>query len=107
MPWTMTFEFSLRKIDISGSCLARELGGLVGRAVHGVRQRYERMVRFVEDAPALVDVVAVEAYDEGLVGLVAQDLQRVHDAVGNLVARCDAAEHVDEHALDLLVVEDD
>src|SRR6476661_335223 len=44
IPWTMTFELSLRKIDISGSCLARELGGLVGRTVHGVHQRHERVV---------------------------------------------------------------
>ncbi len=42
----------------------------------------------------------------GLVGRVAEDLQGTLDAVGDLVARGDATEHVDEHALDLLVVED-
>ena len=57
-------------------------------------------------AAALLDVVAVEAYDERLGRLVAEDLQRADDAVGDLVAGGDAAEDVDEHALDLLVVED-
>ncbi len=56
---------------------------------------------------ALVDVVAVQTHDERLVGLVAQDLQRLDDAVGDRVARGDTAEHVDEHALDLAVTEDD
>ena len=58
-------------------------------------------------APALLDVVAVEADDQRLVGLVAEHLQRADDAVGHRVARGDAAEHVDEHALDLAVAEDD
>ena len=39
--------------------------------------------------------------------LVAELLQRADDAVGHRVARGDAAEHVDEHALDLAVAEDD
>src|SRR3954447_12428800 len=107
MPWTMTLELSFKKIDMSGSLLARQLGGLVGRTVHGVHQRDQRMVRLVEDPTALDDVVAVEAYDERLVGLVAEDLERVHDAVRDRVAGGDPAEHVDEHALDLPVVEDD
>ena len=57
-------------------------------------------------AAALLDVVAVEADDERLGRLVAEDLQRALDAVGDLVARGDAAEDVDEDALDLRVVED-
>ena len=47
----------------------RELGGLVGRAVHGVHQRHQRVVGVVEDPSALLDVVAVEPYDERLVRL--------------------------------------
>ena len=84
----------------------RELGGLVGRAVHGVDQGDQRVVGLVEDPPTLLDVVAVEADDQRLGRLVAEDLQRADDAVGDLVARGDAAEDVHEHALDLLVVED-
>src|SRR4051812_30021856 len=111
MPWTMTLELSVRKIAIS-SVLAsvrrvRELGGLVGRAVHGVRQGHERVVGVVQDLPALLDVVAVEAYDEWLVRLVPDPLERPDDAVGDLVARGDAAEDVDEHGLDLGVAQDD
>ena len=65
------------------------------------------MVGFGQDAAALFDVVAVETDDQRLVRLVAEDLQRLHDPVGNGVARGDAAEDVDEHALDLAVAEDD
>src|SRR6476469_10263629 len=49
MPCTMTLELSVRKIDMSGSCLARQLGGAVGRPVHGVHQRHQRVVRVVQD----------------------------------------------------------
>ena len=78
-----------------------QLGGLVGRAVHGVHQRHEGVVRLVEDPAALLDVVAVEAYDERLGRLVAEDVQRADDAVGDLVTGGDAAEDVDEDRLDL------
>ncbi len=84
-----------------------ELGGAVGCSVHRVDHRHQRVVGLVEDPPALVDVVAVEADDERLVGLVAEDLQRVHDAVGDGVARGDPAEDVDEDALHLRVAQDD
>ena len=43
----------------------------------------------------------------GLVAVVAEGLEGAHDAVGDRVAGGDAAEDVDEHALDLLVAEDD
>ena len=43
----------------------------------------------------------------GLVARVAEDLQRLDDAVGHRVARGDAAEDVDEHALHVRVAEDD
>src|SRR3954451_18919082 len=109
MPWTMTLLSLFRKIDIlfflvPGSGV-RQLGGLVGRAVHGVHERHERVVPLVQDAAPLLDVVAVEAHDERLARLVAQDVQGAHDAVGDRVARRDAAEHVHEHALHLRVVE--
>ena len=66
----------------------------------------QRVVELVEDPAALLDVVAVEPDDERLGRLVAEDLQRALDAVGDLVAGGDAAEDVDEHALDLRVVDD-
>ena len=109
MPWTMTLESLFRKIDIVWLpyFVLRQLGGLVGGFVHGADLGHQRMVGLGQDAAALVDVVAVEADDQRLVGLVAQDLQRADDAVGDRVARGDAAEDVDEHALDLRVAEDD
>ena len=79
-----------------------QLGGLVGRAVHRVDHGSPAGGWLVEDATALLDVVAVEAHDQRLGGLVAEDLQRTDDAVGDLVAGGDAAEDVDEDALDLL-----
>ena len=60
----------------SGPLLRSQLGGAVSSAVHGVHQRDQRVVRLVEDPAPLLDVVPVEAYDERLVGLVAEDLQR-------------------------------
>ena len=82
-------------------------GSHIGGFVHGAHLGHEWVVRLGQDAAALVDVVAVQADHQRLVGLVAEDLERVDDAVGDRVARGDAAEHVDEHALDLRVVQDD
>ena len=61
------------------------------------------VVALGEDAPALLDVVAVEAHDERAVLLVAEGVERADDAVGHGVAGGDAAEDVDEDALDLRV----
>src|SRR4051794_5924648 len=105
-PWTTTLLFSSRKIDISGSRRG-QLGGLAGRVVHGVHHRDQGVVRLGEDPATLVDVVAVQADDERLGGVVAEDLQRLDDAVGHRVAGGDAAEDVDEDALDVVVAEDD
>src|SRR3954453_8353838 len=113
-PWTMTLLFSSRKIDISGSRLRHiaasgsggQLGGLAGRVVHGVHHRDQGVVRLGEDPATLVDVVAVQADDERLGGVVAEDLQSLDDAVGHRVAGGDAAEDVDEDALDVVVAED-
>src|SRR4051812_11012627 len=109
MPWTMTLESLLRKIDIVFvlRLLRGQFGGLVGALVHGECEGDQRVVRLGQDASALLDVVAVETHHQRLVGLVAQDLERLHDAVRDRVARGDAAEDVHEHALDLRVVEND
>src|SRR5215217_8570256 len=109
MPWTTTLLSLVRKIAMRYRSLLRggELGRLAGGAVHGVHERDEGVVRVGEDPASLDDVVSVQPDDEGLGGLVAEDLQRVDDAVRDRVARRDAAEHVDEHALDLRVPEDD
>src|SRR3954462_14134055 len=89
MPWTMTLESLFRKIDTVFSALrgVRQLGGLVGPAAHGLLDDGQRVVGLGQDPAALLDVVAVEAYDERLVRLVAEDLQGAHDAVGHRVAR--------------------
>src|SRR3712207_3874450 len=112
MPWTMILLSLLRKIDISllcslsgcdsgwGSGAVGELGGLVGRTVHRVDHRHQGVVQLLEDRPALLDVVAVEPDDERLARLVAEDVQGAFDAVGDLVARRDPAEDVDEDASD-------
>src|SRR6478609_12125595 len=113
MPWTMTLLFSLRKIDILVSCRESgrrsggEFGGPARGAVHRVDHGHERVVGLGEDAPALLDVVAVEPDDERLGGLVAEVLERGDDAVGHGVAGGDAAEDVDEHALHGRVGQDD
>src|SRR3954453_19631861 len=109
MPWTTTLLSLVKKIAISYRSLLRggELGRLAGGTVHGVHEGDEGVGGLGEDPPALHDVVAVQPDDERLGGLVAEDLERVDDAVGYRVARGDAAEHVDEHALDLRVPEDD
>src|SRR3712207_6334578 len=113
MPWTMTLLFSLRKIDISVGPVVRgrsgggELGGPAGGAVHRVHQGHQRVVGLGEDPPALLHVVAVEPDDQRLGRLVAEQLQRVHDAVGDRVAGGDPTEDVDEDALDGGVGQDD
>src|SRR6476661_4086037 len=117
MPWTMTFESALRKIAmVSFSLLlARwsvggpggELGGTARGAVHRRLDRHERVVALLQDATTLLDVVAVEAHHERAVLLVAERVERAHDAVGDGVAGGDAAEDVDEDALDLRVRQDD
>src|SRR5690606_16707470 len=115
MPCTMTLESALMKMAMGVISLVRsgsggsvgELGGLVGAAVHRLGEGHERVVGLGEDATTLLDVVAVEAHNERLVGCVAERREGLNDAVGDLVARRDAAEDVHEHGLDLLVTEDD
>src|SRR5918998_254363 len=99
MPWTITLLFSLRKIDIclescreSGRLRGGELGGPARGAVHRVDHGHERVVGLGEDPPAFLDVVAVEPDDQGLGGLVAEQLQRGDDTVGDGVAGGDPAD---------------
>src|SRR6478752_3712587 len=90
MPWTRILLFSLRKIamSVSSSLLRRgELSGAAGRTVHGVEADDERVV----------DGVAVRR----------DQLERLDDAVGDLVAGGDPTEDVDEDALHGRVAEDD
>src|SRR6202011_5061488 len=65
------------------------------------------MVGLGQDPPTLFDVVAVESYHQRLGRRVADYLQRVDNAVRDLVARGDATENVDENALDLVVAQND
>src|ERR1700712_846379 len=110
MPWTTTLLSLVRKIAILVSSPfsgVRQLGGLVGSLVHRGHQRHQRVVGLGENPPSLVDVVAVEAHHKRLVGVVTEDFQRLDDAGSDRVTRGDAAEYVDEHALDLLVAKHD
>src|SRR5829696_7994581 len=113
MPWTMTLLFSLRKIDILVSCRESgrrsggEFGGPARGAVHRVDHGHQGVVGLGQDAPAFLDVVAVETHDQRLGRLVAEVLQGGHDAVGHGVAGRDAAEDVDEHALHGRIGQDD
>src|SRR2546430_8227932 len=100
-PWTMTRESLVSQIAISCPYV-RQLGGPRGGAVHGVHPFDERVVRAVEDPPALFGVVAVQPYDERLVDRLAallQQRERAQDAVGHGVAGGDPAAHGDEDAL--------
>ena len=101
MPWTMTLESLVSQIAMSSLPRSRELGGALGRAVHRVHPLDQRVVRAVEDGPAGLGVVAVEADDErlgDLLAALAEQGERLDDAVGDLVAGGDAAEDVDEDA---------
>src|SRR3954454_17738056 len=118
MPWTMTLESALRKIAMFARSLfcgegsvgggpGGELGGAARGAVHRRLDRHQRVVALLQDAPTLLDVVAVEAHDERAVLLVTEGVERADDAVGHSVAGGDAAEDIDEDALDLRVRQDD
>ena len=73
-PWTMILVSVPIRIDMGPYVPSgrSQLGGLLGRCVHRVDDRDERMRRLREDAPPLLDVVAVEPHDERLVRLVAE-----------------------------------
>src|SRR3954451_23583018 len=110
MPWTMTLESLVSQIAITSLPRSRELGGALGRSVHRVHPLDQRVVRAVEDGPAFLGVVAVEAHHErlgdGLAALGEQG-EGLHDAVGDRVAGGDAAEDVHEDGPDRRVAEHD
>src|SRR3954470_15231189 len=66
MPWTMTLESLVSQIAMSSLPRSRELGGALGRTVHRVHPLHQRVVRPVQDRPAGLGVVAVEAHHERL-----------------------------------------
>src|SRR5438270_1341163 len=106
-PWTMTRESLVSQIAMSRP---RQFGRPPGGAVHRVHAFDERVVRAVQDPPALVGVVAVEPDHQRLVhrfAALAEQGERLQDAVGHRVAGGDAAEHVDEHAPHARVGQDD
>src|SRR6478736_614938 len=113
MPCTMTRDFSVRKIAIgfSDSRVVEggegQFGGLVGAGVHGLGLDHQRVVRLVQDPPALLHVVPVQPDHQWLGLLLAEHLQRADDAVGHRVAGGDPAEHVHEHRADVRVGQDD
>src|SRR4051812_19358011 len=110
MPWTMTLESLVSQIAMSSLPRSRELGGPRGRSVHRVHSLDERVVRLVQDGPAGLGVVAVEADHERLADLLAalaEQGESLDDAVGDLVARGDAAEDVHEDRLHGRVAEHD
>src|SRR4051794_17902925 len=108
IPCTMIRLFSSRKIATATSLPSVcEFGGLVGRVVHGVDQRDQRVRGLAEDAASLDDVVAVEPDDQWLVRFVPEHAERRDDAVRHRVAGGDAAEDVDEDRPDGGGVEDD
>src|SRR5439155_24990481 len=98
-PWIMTRLWPVRKMAIS--CSLRQLGRPPGRAVHRGHLLDHADVGFLQDAPALGRVVAVEADHDRAVHLVAAPLQHADgrdDAVGHRVTGGDPAEDVHEHA---------
>src|SRR5665811_127185 len=93
--------------DRSVPLLVRQFGGAISSTVHRFGQGHEGVIRLSKDAATLLDVVAIKTHNNRLGGAVSEELQRADDALGHSVTRGDAAEHIDEHALDLLVAEDD
>src|SRR5690606_7336285 len=101
MPWTMTLESLVRKIGMSfgpysSASAGSQFGGLVGAFVHCLRQRHQRVRGIGEDLATLVHAVTVETDHQRLVRVVAQDLERLADAVRDGVTRGDATEDVHE-----------
>src|SRR4051812_12931475 len=87
------FWTRMRLCAVSQMAMSVPLRGKLGRetrgTVHGVDAADQRVAGGLEDRVALVGVVAVEPDDERLVdrlALVAQQLQRLDDAVSHLVA---------------------
>src|SRR5215475_5681859 len=115
MPCTSTRDDSSRKIAISSGPLParagrRQLGRPVRGTVHGVHLLHAGQAGVGQDAPALLGVVAVQPHHQWqrhrLAARVEQP-ERLHDAVGYLVAGGDPAEDVHEHTAHRRVGQDD
>src|SRR5829696_477200 len=111
MPWTTTLESEFRKIAMCRPPSARcQLGDPAGRTVHRVHLLQPRQVCRSQDLATQLGIVAVQAYHQWYIDtLVAsgQQLECMHDSIGHRIAGGDAAEHVHENALHLLVADDD
>src|SRR5215467_14121747 len=111
MPCTMILLSAVRKMAMSCSVRGRgQFGGAPRRVVHGGHLLDDAEPGLVQDAPSLGGVVAVEADHDRVADLLAaraEQADRGHDPVGHRVAGGDAAEHVDEHAADRRVGQDD
>src|SRR5919202_6305399 len=118
MPCTRTLLSSVSQIAIGSGPLSLAGGGQLGRPAGGVvpglhpvdRAPRPRGREVVEDLVAQLGVVAVEADDDRQLDRRAPLLEQLvglQDPVRHCVAGGDAAEHVDEDALDLRVRQDD
>src|SRR5215467_1356190 len=102
MPWTMIRLRSVRKIAISCSRRgqAGQLGGAPRRIVHRGHLLDDTDAGLGEDPPALSRVVAVKPYDDwqpDLLTTLGENADCRDDPVRDLIARGDAAEHIDEY----------
>src|SRR4249920_159472 len=118
MPWTMTRLSPVRKIAISCSRRGRgrplPAGRQLRRPPRGVIHRLDLLdhgqPRVGQDTAALRRVVAVQPDHDRVCHLLAargQHPKRRDDAVGDRVARGDAAEDVDKHTAYRCVRQDD
>ena len=109
MPWTMTLESLLRKIDTAqapcaaSSAARRAASSMVSTSSTRSCSASCRMRR---PSSALLPSRRTTS-GLSIVSPRPEHLERGDDAVGDRVARGDAAEDVDEHAADLRVAQDD
>src|SRR5258708_3118945 len=101
MPWTMIRLCAVRKIAISCSRRgqAGQLGGAACRVVHRPHLLDDSDACLGEDPAAFRRLVAVEPDHDRKAHLLAalgEDADRGHDAIGDRVTGCDAAEDIDQ-----------
>jgi hypothetical protein len=101
MPWTMTLLSAVRKMAIrsapASSAALSAAPSMVSTTVTSGWAACDRMRR------PLLDVVAVQSYDERLGRRVAEHPSACTMPLADRVAGGDAAEDVDEHAADVRV----
>src|SRR5215213_1703921 len=111
IPWTITRESEFRKIAISITPSARgQLGCPAGSTVHRVDLFESRQAGVTQYPAPHVGVVAVKPYHQWHVNVLVaagQQFKSLHDPVGDGVTGGDPAEDIDEHALHLIVADDD